>query len=230
LISPIRGFGLLVTALALSGCAIESACRPGPYQEAGAASPLDIPEDLDAPEQRAAMRVPDAGAAPGRPVEDDRCVIEPPRFYAEAGEANPDGLPLRPGSLAERGEPIPAAPATVLTREVIAFLEDWAGAWSRRDADAWLGFYVADYAPAGYADAAEWRADQRRRFETPAVTKVDPDTVRVEAMEDGRTRARFVQHFGELPDLRTVLKEIVLAPRSPGTRWRIVEEQIVDVM
>lgn len=233
MISPIRGFGLLLFAVALGGCATRSACIPAPYQEARAVAPLAIPEGLNAPDRSTAMRIPEPrGAAVGRIANDpDRCVIEPPIFYVEPGAPNPEGLPVRPSALAAAGVPAAAPGVSRVVREITAFLNEWASAWSQRDADTWLLFYATDYAPSGYAGAEEWRADQRERFLLPATTRIDPNSVSVEPRPDGSAQVRFVQVFGAGAEERRVVKEMILVPRTRGaTIWRIVDEQIVEVL
>ena len=221
----------MLLAFALGGCATQSACVPGPFVDAQATPPLVIPDGLNAPDRRNALRIPGAPTAGRLSTDPDRCVIEPPRFYAEAGEPNPEGLPVRPSSVAAGQAPAPMPGATRVTREVTAFLSEWASAWSRRDVDNWLRYYAADYAPTGYADAEAWRAEQRERFEVPATTRIDPNRVGVEPQPDGSARVRFVQHFGEEPDVRSVVKEMVLVPRARGSAaWRIVAERIVEVL
>ena len=222
----------MLFALAVSGCATRSACAPGPYLEARAAPPLTFPEGMDAPDQRNALRIPERRGATGRLATDaDDCVIEPPLFYADAGQPNPEGLPVRPSSVAAAGVPTPATGASRVTREVTAFLNEWASAWSRRDADTWFLYYGADYAPAGYAGADEWRAEQRERFQIPATTRIDANSVTVEPQADGSARVRFTQRFGEAPEQRSVVKELVLVPRTRGgTAWRIVDERIAEVL
>jgi len=229
LISPIRGFGLLSLALLLSGCALGSACGPAPYLDARSLAPLRIPDGLDAPDTRSALLVPEGSG--GRLASDpDNCIIEPPSFFVDAAAPNPEGLPVRPSSAVAVAGSTPQPAASPLTREVASFLNAWADAWSRRDADAWLGFYADEYVPAGYEDAASWREEQRRRFEVPASTRVDANSVRVEPMPDGSVRARFVQHFGEAPDERSVAKELVLVPARTAARWMITQERIVEVL
>lgn len=232
MISPIRGFGLLIIALALSGCATRSACDPGAYLDADARPPLVVPAGLDVPAQRGTLRLPPEHSAGGRLASNpDDCIIEPPRFYAEAGESNPDGLPVRPSSLAVAGSSAPAPGATRVTREVTAYLNDWAEAWTQRDLDGWLRFYESSYAPAGYSDAAAWRDDQRGRFEIPATTRIDASSVLVEPLPDGKARVRFVQRFGVAPEERSVIKEMVLVPRAgDAIAWGIVDERIVEVL
>lgn len=232
MISPIRGIGLLLIAVALGGCATRTACVHGPYVEARAATPLTVPEGMNAPDQRNALRVPERSSVTGKLApESDPCIIEPPEYFAVAGQPNPDGLPVRPSSAAAAGE-APAAPgATRISREIAAFLNKWASSWSARDAEAWFEFYAADYVPAGYADAEEWRAQQRERFLVPATTRIDANSVTVEPRPDGSARVRFIQHFGETPNQRSVVKTMVLVPRAAGgAAWRIVEERIAEVL
>jgi hypothetical protein len=227
LISLPRGLGLLLLALALAGCAVKSACRPGPYQEARATPPLVLPEGADRPDQRAALRVPPPSDRP----DSDGCPIEPPRFYAEAGEPNPDGLPIRPGSLEGRA---PAARRTIapaqVTREVTAFIESWADAWSRRDFQTWALYYEPEFAPEGYSNKDAWRADQARRFQIPATTRVDSGSVEVDMLTGGSVRARFTQHFSAGGEDRSVLKELVLKPYDGATAWLIVNDRVIDFL
>lgn len=230
--APIRGLGLILLALAASGCAVRSSCAPAPYLDAQANPPLVVPDDLDQPDQRAALRIPERRGAAGRLANDpDNCIIEPPPYYAEAGAPNPEGLPIRPSSAAAA----PARPAdpgtTRLAREVTAFLNEWAAAWSRRDADTWFMYYGADYAPAGTAGPDAWREEQRQLFQVPATTRIDPNSVTVETLLEGNLLVKFVQHFGEDADQRSVIKELLLVPRTRGsTAWRILDERIVEVL
>jgi hypothetical protein len=207
--SLLRGFGLILLCLASAGCTLRSACAPAPYMDARARPALVMPEGLDAPDRRAALRVPAAGEVSGRLANDPRnCIIEPPPFHIDGGSARP------------------AAPAAT---GVAGFLETWAGSWNRRDADAWLGLYAADYMPQGYGAPEEWRVEQRDRFRVPASTRVDLDTLEIEETADGIVRARFVQRFGQPPEERAVRKELVLLPLSNGA-WRIVDERILAVL
>lgn len=227
MISSIRGFGLIAIALLLIGCA-QPACRPGPYLEAQAVPPIVVPDGMDAPDRQMALRVPNEQAAPGRPTaHPDDCVAEPPSFYAEAGDPNPDNLPPRPVPVADTGAPR-AAPTRV-TREVTRFIEDWAKAWARRDFDDWVQFYVADFSPEGYENNAAWRSDQQRLFEVEATTRIEPDSMNVSVLPDGKVRARFHQQFGVGDQERTVEKELVLTPGTRRGSWLISEDYVIDV-
>ena len=228
MISIIRGFGLLVIALLLSACA-QNTCQPGPHLGARSLPPLVIPEGMDAPDRQMALRVPDARTAAGRPMDDPGgCIVDPPSFYAEPGEPNPDGLPVRPTAVAADGA-LREAPSRV-TRDVTRFIEDWAAAWSERDFSAWVQYYEPDFTPEGYENNAAWRSDQEQRFEVDATTRIDPDSVRVNVLTEGRVRVRFVQQFGLGDQERAVVKELMLTPQSRGAGWLIAEDYVVEVL
>jgi hypothetical protein len=227
LISPIKVLGLLAVALLLSGCATRSACVPGAYQEAVAPPPLAIPEGMDAPDRLDALRVPDSRSAPGRAAEG--CVAEPPGFFVDSGEANPENLPIRPSSI-EGAAPIPYAAPARTTRLVTRFIESWAKAWDRRDFDAWVKFYTDDFTPEGYEDNAAWRSEQQRLFEVDASTQIRSDTMQIVVLPEGKVRAQFTQEFGVGDRQRAVVKQLILTPRERGTGWLISEDYIIDVL
>lgn len=227
MIAIIRGFGLLAIALLLSGCT-QSACQPGPHLGARALPPLVVPDGMDAPDRQMALRVPDAQSAPGRPMDDPGgCIVDPPSYFAEPGAPNPDGLPVRPGAVADGASR--AAPSRV-TRDVTRFVEDWAEAWGKRDFNAWVQFYEPDFTPEGYASNAAWRGDQERLFGVDATTRIDPDSVRVNVLTEGRVRVRFVQQFGLGDQERAVVKELLLTPQTRGAGWLIAEDYVVEVL
>jgi hypothetical protein len=227
LITLTRGCGLVAIALLIAGCATKPACVPGPYLDARAVPPLVIPEGLAAPDRQMALRVPDSRSAPGTPV--DRCVIEPPMFFANAGDPNPEGLPIRPSTMA--GAPAASVAASSrVTREVTAFIEQWAEAWGRRDFDAWVQFYEPDFTPEGYENNAAWRADQQRLFGVQASTRIEAGSVNVNVLPEGKVRARFTQHFGVGEQERSVIKELVLAPGDEGSDWLIADDYVVEIL
>jgi hypothetical protein len=231
LISPIRGLGLLAIALLLSGCASKQLCRPAPYTKAEAPPPIVVPDGLDAPDRRMALRVPSRQSVPGsenpHPV---GCIAEPPRYFADAGEPNPESLPVRPSTVAAPASGTPAAAPTRVAREVTRFVEQWAEAWSRRDFDAWVQYYEPDFTPEGYDSNAAWRSEQQRLFQVPATTRIDSDSVQVNVLPEGRARVRFVQHFGLADEERSVRKELVLAPRARGAGWLIAEDYVTEML
>ncbi len=78
---------LLLPVVALAGC---KALLPSPtectdrlpYMDAREAAPLVVPDGVDAPNTRAALRIPEVGT-PQRP-DDGRCLDYPPRYRTAA--------------------------------------------------------------------------------------------------------------------------------------------------
>ena len=68
------------------------------------------------------------------------------------------------------------------------------------------------------------------RFDAPARTAIESGTLEVSTEVDGTTRARFVQSFGQPPEVRRVVKEVVMVPDSSGFGLLIVDERIIDVL
>lgn len=225
---------LLVMASLVAGCSV-SACKDSEaYMASKATDPLRMPEGVEPPDTTSAVKIPgDPDGQGGAKRSSDGCLAEPPQFYGDTTEAVEAGLPARPDAGAGEGSSGqgsgPLTGASRLTLDVVAFLDHWAEAWNRRDADAWLAHYESDFAPAGYGSHAEWRDAQRKRFELPAVTSIVKDSVEVNTETDGRVLVKFVQKFGEA-DERSVTKELVLVPRSGAGDWRIASERIVDVL
>jgi hypothetical protein len=191
--------------------------------------PMVIPEGMDAPDRQMALRVPDERAAPGRTaISPGDCVAEPPQFFVDADQPNPENLPVRPSSLPGAADAPRAAPTRV-TREVTRFVEDWAAAWGRRDFNAWVQFYEPEFAPEGYENNAAWRNEQERLFEVEATTRIERDSMRVSVLPEGKVRARFDQKFGLGTQERLVKKELVLVPGPRGRSWLISEDYVLDV-
>lgn len=78
-----RRLWLVLPLLALCGCkamlpGVEDCAAPRPFDSAREVPPLRVPDGLDLPNTRNALRIPEV-AAPERPPS-DRCLDYPPRF------------------------------------------------------------------------------------------------------------------------------------------------------
>lgn len=78
-----RRLWLLLPVLALCGCkamlpGVEDCAAPSPYESAREVAPLQVPEGLDQPNTRNALRTPEV-TAPERPPS-GRCLDYPPPF------------------------------------------------------------------------------------------------------------------------------------------------------
>jgi hypothetical protein len=75
---------LLLAAAGVSGCRAfaENCHEPQEYQTAVSAPPLTVPEGLNAPQTRGALKIPDVPEQTARARgPDEPCLDEPPSFY-----------------------------------------------------------------------------------------------------------------------------------------------------
>lgn len=98
----------------LSGCRIlgggKSCHDPQLYEQARSIAPLQIPEGLDGPDTRNAMRIPELSApAPPPPGKDDPCLDAPPQYYSTPIPPS-NVTPAPPPRRGDRA-PAPASPA-----------------------------------------------------------------------------------------------------------------------
>ena len=104
-----------------------------------------------------------------------------------------------------------------------------ANVWSDRNLEEYFTYYASDFAPAGYDSHGEWQETQRERFAIQATTEIVLDSLEVETLPSGDTKAKFVQRFGAAPNYRSVLKEMGLTSGGPRG-WLITSERILDVL
>lgn len=75
---------LIATVAVLAGCSVlapayDRCDKPAAYADAAEVPPLAIPEGVDAPDRRNALRIPEV-VAPRKPP-DGRCVDAPPDYF-----------------------------------------------------------------------------------------------------------------------------------------------------
>ncbi len=110
----------------------------------------------------------------------------------------------------------PAAAAT----EHEQVVQNWAAAWSKQDVDAYLSFYVNDYAPPG-ANHADWAELRKSRITKPSFIRVSISDVDIK-MVNKKAVVSFKQRYESNTLNQTTSKTLVLQ-QIDGT-WKIVEE------
>ncbi len=118
---------------------------------------------------------------------------------------------------------VPAAPAVAADaqREVEAAVRGWAGAWSSKDMNAYLGAYASNFAPPGGQARKAWESDRRARIEPRARIGVDVSNLEV-TVEGDKATARFRQDYTS--DTLNVTSRKTLDMVKSGNRWLIVRE------
>lgn len=190
------------------GPAAESTPRPAPRREAVEAagfSPSRLPWILLSAVLAAALVV-SLWPRPTSPP--------PPAAEREPAEAAPAG--------ALSAAPTQPDAAAVAEPEPIRIINGWAGAWSEKRVDDYLGAYSPRFTPPGGLDRAAWERQRRERILAPRWIEVSLAFVELEDTAPDRARIRFVQSY-ESDSYRDLVRKVLELER--GERgWRILSE------
>ena len=158
------------------------------------------PETTPAPDLQAAAKT----AELSRPA-----VVPPPAAPAKAAEpakaavAPPAAVPAPPAPVkpaAEAAKPAAAAPAAKgvagdASSEVVATLNNWASAWSSKDASAYLAFYAPDFKVPDNLSRANWETQRRARIAKPNTIAVNVSAPTVGLRPNDRAVVTFRQSY-----------------------------------
>ncbi len=120
-----------------------------------------------------------------------------------------------------------AAPQTAaLTELAEQFLRRWAAAWSRQDVESYLGFYSADFQPAGHRTREAWEKQRRNRLRNPETIQVDLDAFKVVKEQGSIIVLEAVQHYQSNRYSDVSRKQFELKQNPSG--WSILRERSVE--
>lgn len=137
--------------------------------------------------------------------------------------AAPVAAVTKPASPSPAPAAAPTAPAMTpdAQREVEAAVRAWAGAWSSKDMNGYLGAYASSFAPPGGQARKAWESDRRARIEPRTRIGVGVNNLEVTVNGDKAT-ARFRQDYTS--DTLNVTSRKTLDMVKSGNRWLIVRE------
>lgn len=125
-----------------------------------------------------------------------------------------------------------APPAQVLvpeaasgTQEVSSVVEAWRAAWSRRDVDAYLGFYAPSFVPSPGGDRDGWREKRKAVLSRAVDISVDVSDLTVTLPDANRATTVFKQTYRSA-NYRDVVTKTLQWVRT-GDRWMITRESSV---
>ena len=118
------------------------------------------------------------------------------------------------------------APATGPCSTAIATVRAWADAWSRQDAELYLGYYSRDFSPPNGLHRKAWKAQRRQRIARPGIIGVKIVDPEVEVCEAHRATVTFLQIYTSDVYRDRVRKELRLSRQE--NRWQIVGERSLD--
>ncbi len=124
-------------------------------------------------------------------------------------------------------KPAPAvqkpAPAADASAEVLKAVNGWAQAWSKKDVDAYLGYYAKDFKTPGGAPRAAWEKTRRARIEGAKSISVGVSSAKVTMNGSNQATVRFRQAYRS-DKLKVNSSKTLVLVKSPDGRWQIRQE------
>ena len=160
---------------------------------------------------------------------------KPPVAVAKADEAPPAPKPApekpaaqkpdadKPAVAAVKPAPEKPAPGASASSEVIAAVNAWAQAWSKKDADAYLAFYASDFKTPAGESRADWEKGRRSRISAPKSISVAIASPKVTMSGPNEAKITFRQTYRSDVLKNTSNKTLVMV-KADG-RWRIQQEK-----
>ena len=147
-------------------------------------------------------------------------VAEPEAAAATPAEAEVDkpAIASAPAVAPQSQLPTESMPAG----SELTAVQDWAGAWSSQDVDAYLGFYAADFRPENGASRRTWVAQRRQRLTRPKFIVVEIANPVVQRLDPDRAEVTFEQVYQANHYQDRVTKTLALT-RESGS-WKIQRE------
>lgn len=122
--------------------------------------------------------------------------------------------------------PAPAAmPEAGSSSEVSSALEAWRAAWSKRDVDAYLGFYAPGFVPSNEGDRDAWKEKRKAVLRRAVNISVEVSELSVATPDATHATATFKQTYRSA-NYRDVVTKTLQWVRV-GDRWLIVRESSV---
>jgi len=131
--------------------------------------------------------------------------------------------PAKPPVVAQKAPEKPAAPAADATAEVLKTVNGWAQAWSKKDADAYLGYYAKDFKTPGGEARDAWEKGRRTRIEAPKSISVGIESANVTMLNPEQASVSFRQTY-KSDKLSTTSRKTLELVKADG-RWLIKEEK-----
>jgi Flp pilus assembly protein TadD len=148
-----------------------------------------------------------------------------PRSAAPAAVAAAE--PKQPAAKPVAVEKPAAKAAAVGKDDVLDAVQGWAQAWSRKDVDAYLGFYAKDFRTPKGEPRADWEKGRRQRILAPKSISVTVDAPRVSREGESRAKVTFRQAYLSDTLSSRGTKTLLLVKADDG-RWLIQQEQVAN--
>jgi tetratricopeptide (TPR) repeat protein len=147
--------------------------------------------------------------------------VKPPVLAQKATPPAPNPPPVAEKSSPQK--PAAEKPATDPSGEIVAALNGWAQAWSKKDADAYLAYYAKEFKTPAGESRADWEKARRARIAAPKSISVSVSTPKVSITSPNRANVTFRQAYRS-EVLKSNSTKTVVMTKSDG-RWKISQEK-----
>lgn len=138
--------------------------------------------------------------------------------------------PAKPAPVVAAQAPVQAKPIPAPVNnhdaekaKIIAAVEGWASAWSRKNVNGYLAAYSRDFGTPGKQKFNDWAKERRERITAPKSIEVKLSAIKVELDDDNTAKVRFRQNYRSDRLSSTTGKTLEL--KKIGGRWLIIEER-----
>ena len=136
--------------------------------------------------------------------------------------AKPEPAPVEKPKPAPVEKPAPT-PAADASADVLKSVNDWAQAWSKKDADGYLSYYAKEFKTPGGEARPAWEKTRRSRITAPKSIAVGIESAKVTMDSADRATVTFRQNYRS-DVLKSNSRKTLIMVRSGG-RWQILEEK-----
>ncbi len=241
---------IILVLSGISGCAWLKG--PGPcddalYRDAAGLPPLDVPADLDPPEQVSARKIPDVG--PNVQEANRNCLVEPPQVLSERAVAmaneppkksrrkkkreavwptDEDALsdwvaldPDKPGVMASNLGTMHG----IATKDIGEALQGWAEALTNKQLAPYFSYYSVNYRPEDGRKFKKWRRQEEAALRDTGEIELSVYGMRARPVSETRIHVSFFQRTKN-DDVDQVVRKEMLMIREEGG-WAILRERSV---
>jgi tetratricopeptide (TPR) repeat protein len=206
--------------------ALEQSIRTHPSYATAYENLGDVYAKLASQAYDKALQIDSSNAAAKNKLSLVRELVGRPSAVAAAPKETPKEAAKPPVVAAAKPTPAPekpAAPAADASAEILKTVDDWAAAWSRKDADAYLTFYAKDFKTPGGEARASWEKTRRARISAPKSISVSLASPKVTMDGADRATVTFQQNYRSDVFKSDSRKTLTLIRAGDG--WKILEEK-----
>ncbi|MFA6013974.1 MAG: tetratricopeptide repeat protein [Gallionellaceae bacterium] len=183
---------------------------------------LEMIKDLFGGTRRKVIASRDAATGIVSPVKPATVVAAAPA-PAPAPVAAPAAKPL---ALSPAENSKPAATKTAASNsqeEATKTVQEWAAAWSAKNANKYLSFYAKSFKAPGGESRSAWETQRKERITKPKSIRVEVKNVKVKTIDDNRVSVSFKQFYRANTAQISTGKTLELI--KANDKWLITEER-----